>query len=173
MTVDTAVASAIIDDNGLQAILPLLSWDLNTRWTFQTFAGGDQRINNLTLTVADLTPVSLPTGTLRLLPAPTSKGPRSGSPFTSLRAAPHRLVRMEIADSPFEFVAINPVTLRQRGRSRAPHESVEPAATPAGGLRRRNLEARHHRRPSRQQAVKAGPARNTRRPIVGIPTRRP
>lgn len=107
VSVDTAVGSAIIDDNGVQAILALLSWELNTRWTFQVFAAGDNRVNTLTLTVADLSTVSVPAGTFECYRADLEGGPQRVS-FYVTRAVPHRVVRMEIANSPIEFVAVNP-----------------------------------------------------------------
>lgn len=107
LTVDTTVSASVIDDNGIPAILPLLKWELNTRWTLEVFASGENLIRPMRLTVADLTRISVPAGDFECYRADLDGAPQRVS-FYVTSATPHRLVRVELAGVPFEFVAVNP-----------------------------------------------------------------
>ncbi|HXW96939.1 MAG TPA: hypothetical protein VEI47_05085, partial [Gemmatimonadales bacterium] len=106
-TIDTAVSETIIDDNAVQAILPLLKWDVNTRWTFEVFSSGENRIRTLTLTAADLTRIRVPAGEFECYRADVTGGPQPLS-FYVTSTAPHRVVKIELEHAPIEFVALNP-----------------------------------------------------------------
>ncbi len=106
-TVDTAVASTVLDDNAVQAILPLLPWAMNTRWSFQVFVSGENAIRGLTLTAADITQVNTPAGSFECYRADLEGGQQRVSFFVTT-ALPHRVVRVELANSPVVFVAVNP-----------------------------------------------------------------
>ena len=103
---DTAVSSGIIDDNGLVALLPALPWTLNTRWTIPLFGSGENRIRSVTLTVADIGPVRTPAGTFEAFRADL-EGASQAVSFYVTTTAPHRLVRITLAGSPVEFLAVN------------------------------------------------------------------
>jgi len=107
IAVDTAVSDGILDDNGVQAILPLLRWDINVRWGFDVFASGENLIRRLTLTAADLTRVTVPAGTFDCYRADLEGGTQRVS-FYVASTPPHRVVRVEIANSPIQFIAVNP-----------------------------------------------------------------
>jgi zinc protease len=107
VAVDTAVSTAIIDDNAIPALLPLLKWELNIRWTLQVFASGENRIRTMTLTAADLTRVAVPAGEFECFRADLDGGPQRVS-FYVTSTPPHRLIRVELPGSTFEFVAVNP-----------------------------------------------------------------
>jgi zinc protease len=107
IAVDTAVSDGIVDDNGIQALLPLLRWDINVRWAFDVFASGENVIRRLTLTAADLTRVSVPAGTFDCYRADLEGGTQRVSFFVASKP-PHRVIRVEIANSPIEFIAVNP-----------------------------------------------------------------
>ncbi len=104
---DTTLATAALDDNAVLAILPLLRLQLNTRWTFPVFSGLDRQVRLQTLTVADLEPISIPAGTFDCYRVDLAGGARSISFFVT-RSAPHRVIRIEPANSAVEFVAVNP-----------------------------------------------------------------
>ena len=106
-TVDTAVAPAVLDDNAVQAILPLLPWALNTRWTFQVFVSGENRIRPMTLTAADIAQVNTPAGRFECYRADLEGGQQRVSFFVTT-ALPHRVVRVELANSPVVFMAMSP-----------------------------------------------------------------
>jgi zinc protease len=106
-TIDTSVSDRVVDDNGIQAILPLLRWDINVRWTFEVFAAGENAIRRLTLTAADLTRITVPAGTFDCYRADLEGGNQRVS-FYVASAPPHRVVRVELANSPIQFVAVNP-----------------------------------------------------------------
>lgn len=107
ITVDTAVSTSIVDDNAIPAILPLLKWDINTRWTIQVFASGENLIRTMTLTAADLTQVAVPAGEFECYRADLEGGPQRVS-FYVTSTPPHRLIRVELPGSTFEFVTVNP-----------------------------------------------------------------
>jgi hypothetical protein len=107
IAVDTAVSEGIVDDNGIQAILPLLRWDINVRWAFDVFASGENVLRRLTLTAADLTRVTVPAGTFDCYRADLEGGPQRVSFFVASKP-PHRVIRVELANSPIEFIAVNP-----------------------------------------------------------------
>ncbi len=104
--VDTPVPPGVVDDNAVQAVLPLLPWALNRRWSFPVFASGENLIRTLTLTAADITQVSVPAGTFECYRADLEGGPQRVSFFVTT-AAPHRVVRVELANSPIVFLAVN------------------------------------------------------------------
>lgn len=105
--VNSPVPPGVIDDNGVQAILPFLPWALNTRWEIPVFASGENRIRTLTLTAADITQVTVPAGTFECYRADLEGGPQRVSFFVTT-TAPHRVVRVELANSPIVFMAVNP-----------------------------------------------------------------
>jgi hypothetical protein len=106
-TVDTAVAPMVLDDNAVQAILPLLPWATNTRWTFQVFVSGENAIRPMTLTSADVAQVNTPAGNFECYRGDLEGGQQRVSFFVTT-AVPHRVVRVELANSPVVFVAVNP-----------------------------------------------------------------
>ena len=105
--IDTPVPAGIVDDNGVQALLPLLRWSLNSRWSFPVFAAGENRIRVLTLTAADITRVTVPAGEFECYRADLEGGPQRVSFFVTT-TVPHRVVRVELANSPIVFMAISP-----------------------------------------------------------------
>lgn len=106
-TVDTGVAPGMLDDNAVQAILPLLPWAPNTRWTFQVFVSGENTVRTLTLTAADITQVNTPAGAFECYRADLEGGQQRVSFFVTT-ARPHRVVRVELANSPVVFIAVSP-----------------------------------------------------------------
>ncbi len=107
LDVDTPVPARVVDDNGIQAVLPFLRWSLNARWEFAVFASGENRIRTLSLTAADITRVSVPAGTFECYRADLEGGPQRVSFFVTTEA-PHRLIRVELASSPIVYLAVNP-----------------------------------------------------------------
>jgi zinc protease len=107
LTIDTAASAAVVDDNAIQALLPYLHYELNTRWALQVFASGEGRIRPMTLTVADLSRISVPAGEFDCYRVDLEGGPQRLSYYVT-SGMPRRVVRIEIAHSPIEFVAVNP-----------------------------------------------------------------
>jgi len=106
LDVDTPVPSGVVDDNALQAVLPMLAWNVGQRWNITVFASGENRIRTMTLTAADITQVSVPAGIFECYRADLEGGPQRVS-FYVTTAAPRRLVQVQLAGSPIAFVAIN------------------------------------------------------------------
>jgi hypothetical protein len=104
--VDTAVTPGIIDDNGLVALLPALPWALNTQWTIPIFGSGENRVRSVTLTVADIEQTATPAGTFETYRADL-EGASQAVSFYVTTTPPHRLVRITLAGSPVEFLAVN------------------------------------------------------------------
>jgi zinc protease len=106
LAVDTAVAAATIDDNALVALLPTLPWALNTRWTIPVFGSGENRLRNVTLTVADIQQVRTPAGDFEAFRADLEGASQTVSFYVTTKA-PYRLVRITLTGSPIEFLAVN------------------------------------------------------------------
>ena len=105
LAVDTTVSSAVIDDNAIQALVPALPLALNTRWTFNVFASGENLVRPMSLVVADLTRITVPAGTFEAYRVDLEGGPQRVSYYVT-RQAPHRVVRLTIANTPVEFLAV-------------------------------------------------------------------
>jgi len=106
LTVDTTVSPTVVDDNGLQAILPMLRWDVNVRWSLELFSSGENRLRPVSLIARDLSRVTVPAGTFDCYRADLEGGAQRVSFFVTSQP-PHRVVRVEIANSPIVFVAVN------------------------------------------------------------------
>jgi predicted Zn-dependent peptidase len=107
-TVDTAIPAGILDDNGLQAVLPALNWGPNVRWTVPVFASGQNRVRELSLTVRAVGTVTVPAGSFEAYLADL-EGDQQKVTFYLSVASPHRILRIAIAGTPLEFVAaLNP-----------------------------------------------------------------
>lgn len=105
LTVDTVVSGVLVDDNAVQALVPALPLALNTRWTFDVFASGENLVRPMSLTVADLVSVTVPAGTFETFRVDLDGAPQRVSYFVT-RQPPHRIVRLTIANTPVEFLAV-------------------------------------------------------------------
>ncbi len=105
LTVDTAVTGAVVDDNAIQALIPALPLAINTRWTFNVFASGENLVRPMSLTVADLTRLTVPAGTFEAYRVDLDGGPQQVSYYVT-RQPPYRIVRLTIANTPVEFLAV-------------------------------------------------------------------
>jgi zinc protease len=105
--IDQPVPGDVVDESALAALLPLLRWELNNQWSLNVFSAREKRISTMTLTVADIAPVTVPAGVFDCFRGDLEGGPRRLSFFVT-RSAPYRIVRIEIANTPVELVAINP-----------------------------------------------------------------
>lgn len=101
--VDAEVPAGVLDENGLQAVLPALKWDAQAKWTLPVFSGGDGTLRQLSLAVAGTESVTVPAGTFEAYRVEVTGGqaPRT---FFVTTAAPHRLVKVTTAGAPIEFV---------------------------------------------------------------------
>jgi hypothetical protein len=106
LAVDTAIAANTIDDNGLIALLPTLPWALNTRWTIPIFGSGENRLRNVTLTVADIEQVRTPAGDFEAFRADLEGASQSVSFYVTTKP-PYRLVRVTLTGAPVEFLLVN------------------------------------------------------------------
>ena len=105
--IDQPVPVDVVDESALAALLPLLHWALNNQWSLNVFSAQENRMRTMTLTVADIVPVTVPAGTFECFRGDLEGGPQRVSFFVT-RSAPYRIVRIEIANTPVELVAINP-----------------------------------------------------------------
>jgi len=105
--IDQPVPGDVVDESALAALLPLLSWELNNQWSLNVFSAQENRMRTMTLTVADIVPVTVPAGTFECFRGDLEGGPQRISFFVT-RTAPYRIARIEIANTPVELVAINP-----------------------------------------------------------------
>ncbi|HEY7029552.1 MAG TPA: insulinase family protein [Gemmatimonadales bacterium] len=105
LAVDTIVPAGILDDNALQALFPALNWAPNVRWTIPVFASGQNRVRTLTLTVRAMGTVSVPAGSFQAYMADLEGDDQKVTFYISVDP-PHRLLRLTVAGTPLEFVAV-------------------------------------------------------------------
>jgi zinc protease len=105
LAVDTIVPAGILDDNALQALLPALKWAPNLRWTIPVFASGQNRVRTLTLTVRAVGTVSVPAGSFQAYMADLEGDEQKVTFYVSVDP-PRRLLRLTVAGTPLEFVAV-------------------------------------------------------------------
>jgi len=105
LAVDTIVPAGIVDDNALQALLPALKWGPNLRWTIPVFASGQNRVRTLTLTVRAVGTVTVPAGSFQAYMADLEGDEQKVTFYVSVDP-PHRLLRLTVAGTPLEFVAV-------------------------------------------------------------------
>lgn len=105
IAVDTAVLAGTIDDNAIQGLLPALPWTASSNWSFNVFSGGQNESRIVTLKVIGTETVTLPGGPTEAFKVEMSGG-WQGAMFWVTTAAPHRLVKISIANTPVEIVRV-------------------------------------------------------------------
>ena len=101
--IDAAVPAGVVDDNMLQALLPLLPWTPSSKWEVPVFSGGLNALNTQTLAVTDEVEVSIPAGKFDAYRVELSA--QSGVvAFYLSKAAPHRILKIVPGGAPFQFV---------------------------------------------------------------------
>lgn len=104
--IDTTVSPGTIDDNAIQPLLAALPWAPHAAWTLTIFSAGKNASAPGTLTVVDTITVKVPAGTFKTWRAELISGDGSGVNFFVTVAAPHRLVKLTINESPLEFALV-------------------------------------------------------------------
>ncbi len=105
LTIDTTVADGTVDDNAIQGLLPALPWTAAATWSFTTFSGGQNEARVTTLKVVATEAVTLPGGVVDAFKVEMSGGWQEAT-FWVTAAAPHRLVKVAIANTPVEIVRV-------------------------------------------------------------------
>lgn len=101
--IDTVVSPGTIDDNAIQPLLAALPWAPHAAWKLTIFSAGKNASAPGTLTVIDTITVHVPAGTFKAWRAELISGDGAGVNFFVTVAAPHRLVKLTINESPLEF----------------------------------------------------------------------
>ena len=105
VAIDTAIAAGTIDDNAIQGILPGLPWALGASWSFSVFAGGQNESRVTTLKVVGTETVTTPAGPVEAFKTEWSGGWQPAT-FWVTTAAPHRLLKIGIANTPVEMIRV-------------------------------------------------------------------
>ena len=105
ITIDTTIAPGTIDDNALNALLPILDFNPGAKWTFPVFSGGAGESIAMTLTVEGTETVALESGPVEAYRVELAGGPQPAALFVST-VAPHRLLRIAPAGAPVEIVRV-------------------------------------------------------------------
>ncbi len=103
VVIDTAVTTGTIDDNAIQGLLPSLPWSATANWSFPVFAGGQNESKVTTLKVLGVETVVLPAGPAEAYKVEFSGGWQPATFWVST-AAPHRLLKIGVANTPVEIV---------------------------------------------------------------------
>jgi len=102
--IDAAVPANVVDDNTIQALLPRLPWSATAKWSVPVFSGGVNALATQELVVTDTLTVSIPSGKYPAYRAEL-RSANGIVAFYILKAAPHRILKIVPAGTPFEFVS--------------------------------------------------------------------
>jgi zinc protease len=102
---DVAVPAGAIDDNAMQALLPLFPWRADARFTINVFASGKGKLEAREFRVMAEEAVTVPMGTFAAFRVSYSGGEAPGTYWIE-SAAPHRLLKFGPAGVPLEFVRV-------------------------------------------------------------------
>lgn len=104
--IDTTLEAGTLDDNSIQALLPALRLSPGAHWTLRVFASGENRVREMSLTVAGVDSVTTAAGPVETYRTDLAGGNQSVS-FYLTTALPHRLMKVHIGGAPIEFIAPN------------------------------------------------------------------
>jgi len=102
LTIDTTLAAGTLDDNEMEAVLSALPLAANARFTFPVYAGGEGRVQSLTLAVAGEESVTVPAGTFNCWRVDLTGGSQPLT-FYVAKDAPFTLVKYEMVGMPVAF----------------------------------------------------------------------
>lgn len=105
-TVEKPVPANVVDDNMLQALLPLLPWTTSSSWTVPVFSGGMNSLTSQTLEFTDEVPVTVPGGKFDAYRVEL-RSDNGVIAFYVSKAAPHKVLKIVPAGAPFEIVRAN------------------------------------------------------------------
>lgn len=100
-----AVPEGVVDDNALQALLPLFPWTADARFTISVFSSGKGRLEPREFRVMAEEAVTVPLGTFAAFRVSYSGGEAPGTYWIE-SAPPHRLLKFGPAAVPLEFVRV-------------------------------------------------------------------
>lgn len=103
LVIDTTVTAGTIDDNAIQGLVPSLPWSATSEWSFAVFAGGQNESKVTTLKVVGIETVALPAGATEAYKVEFSGGWQPATFWVST-AAPHRLLKIGVTNTPVEIV---------------------------------------------------------------------
>jgi zinc protease len=108
LTIDTTLAAGTLDDNQMEAVLTALPLAANGRYTFAVYAGGEGRVQNLTLAVAGEDSVTVPAGTFACWRVDLTGGSQAFTYYVA-KDAPYAVVKYEMVGMPvaFELTAVS------------------------------------------------------------------
>ncbi|MGE0441513.1 MAG: hypothetical protein AB7L66_06245 [Gemmatimonadales bacterium] len=105
-TVDTLADAGVIDDNAVPGLLKALPWAPGARWSFAVFSGAQNESRLTELAVAATDSMVRPGGTLPVYRVEWTGGWQPTT-FWITTTAPHRVIRIMIANAPVEIVRVN------------------------------------------------------------------
>ena len=105
LAIDAAIGAGTIDDNVLLSLVPAIDWTESTDVVVPVFHSGRNTTAEMRLHVTGTESVTVPAGTFDTFRVETT----GDSPLVLFveRAAPHRLVRVQIVGAPVEMVRLN------------------------------------------------------------------
>ena len=102
---DVAIPEGAVDDNAMQALLPLFPWRAGARFTIAVFASGKGKLEMREFRVMAEEAVTVPLGTFAAFRVSYTGGEAPGTYWIE-SAAPHRLLKFGPAGVPLEFVRV-------------------------------------------------------------------
>jgi zinc protease len=105
VTVDTAIAPGVLDDNMIGALVPALNWTPTAKFTVSSFDAVSKSVRPITLSVAGTESITVPAGTFPVYRVDLT-GQQQPLTLYVTTASPHRVVKMAPAGRPIEFVLV-------------------------------------------------------------------
>ncbi|MEZ4455483.1 MAG: hypothetical protein R2882_02875 [Gemmatimonadales bacterium] len=105
-TVDTLAEAGVIDDNAVPGLLKALPWAPGAHWSFAVFSGAQNEVRATELTVAATDSLARPGGALPVYRVEWTGGWQPTT-FWITTTAPHRVMRIAIANAPVVIVRVN------------------------------------------------------------------
>lgn len=103
--VDTTIASGVLDDNMITALVPGLRWVPNAKYAVTVFDALGGTFKHLAIQAGAAESVTVPAGTFQALRVEIT-GQEQPMTMYVTSAAPHRIVKMALAGQPVEFVLV-------------------------------------------------------------------
>ena len=105
VNVDTTIATGVLDDNMISALVPGLKWAPNAKFTVSAFDASSGTVKQFTMAVSGTESVTVPAGTFPAYRVDLTGGEQPLTLFITT-AEPYRIVKMAFTGAPVEFVLV-------------------------------------------------------------------
>lgn len=105
VNVDTTIASGVLDDNSVSALVPGLRWVPDAKYAVTVFDAASGTLKQVAIQAGAAESITVPAGTFQALRVEIT-GQEQPITMYVTSTAPHRIVKMTLAGQPVEFVLV-------------------------------------------------------------------